>query len=62
MMQIGSVQDKACHLNEGVHVCEDDVMTGTEMERVEASPNEVVPGVQGSITGITVQSVFWACP
>lgn len=37
--------------NEGVSVYQDDIMTVAEMKRVEASFNEVSPGVQGPITG-----------
>lgn len=36
--------------NEGISVYQDEIMMVAEMKRVEASFNEVSPGVQGPIT------------
>lgn len=61
-MQIASIQDKACHLTEGVYVHQDDIRTIAEMKKVEANLNVMSPGVQSFITGNTVQLAIWACP
>lgn len=61
-METESIQDKACHLNEGVCVYQCTIETEAKMKRAEASLNEVSSGVQGCITGNTVQLAIWACP
>lgn len=50
MMQIESVQDKACHLNEGVYAYRDDTVTKLRWKREKASLNELSSGIQGSVT------------